>query len=63
MRLFGWLNAKIDEDEQIKKGNISVAVIMSAVILIVSMYMEQGVGGLTKSLIPQPELGELRMME
>lgn len=63
MRLFGWLNRGIDEDEEIKNGNLSVAVIMSAVILIVSLFMQQGVGALTKSLIPQPKLGGLRMMD
>ena len=63
MRLFGWLNRGIDEDKEIAKGNVSVAVIVSAVILIVSMFMQQGVGALTKSLIPQPELGTLRIMD
>ncbi|MFH2204651.1 MAG: DUF350 domain-containing protein [Elusimicrobiota bacterium] len=63
MKLFGWLNREIDENEQIASGNVSVAIIMSAVILIVSMFMQQGVGALTKSLIPQPKLGVLRMMD
>jgi len=33
------------------------------VILIVAMFMQSGVSALTKSLIPQPELGDLRIMD
>lgn len=63
MRLFGWLNRDIDEDKEIARGNVSVAIIVSAVILIVSMFMQQGAGAITKSLIPQPKLGTLRIMD
>jgi len=63
MRFFSTLNRDLDEITQIKKGNTAVAVIMGAVIVIVSLFMEQGVSSLTKSLIPQPALGELRVMD
>lgn len=63
IRAFGWLNKEIDEEKEIAKGNVSVAIIMSAVILIVSMFMQQGVSSLTKALIPQAELGALRVMD
>ncbi len=63
MKFFSLLNHEMDEVTQIKKGNTAVAVIMGAVIIIVSLFMEQGVSSLTKSLIPQPELGELRVMD
>lgn len=63
MKFFSRLNRDVDEVTQIKKGNTAVAVIMGAVIIIVSLFMEQGVSSLTKSLIPQPQLGELRVMD
>jgi len=63
MKFFSRLNHEIDEVAHIKKGNTAVAVIMGAVIIIVSLFMKSGVSALTKSLIPQPELGELRIMD
>ncbi|PIP81980.1 MAG: hypothetical protein CO113_13585 [Elusimicrobia bacterium CG_4_9_14_3_um_filter_62_55] len=63
MKFFAKLNSGFDEIEQIHKGNTAVAVIMGAVILIVAMFMQSGVSALTKSLIPQPELGDLRIMD
>lgn len=63
MKFFALLNRDIDEMEQIQRGNTAVAVIMGAVILIVAMFMQSGVSALTKSLIPQPELGDLRIMD
>jgi uncharacterized membrane protein YjfL (UPF0719 family) len=63
MKFFSRLNNDINEIEQIQKGNLAVAVIMGSVIVIVALFMEEGVSALTKSLIPQPELGELRIMD
>ncbi|MDE2290567.1 MAG: hypothetical protein KGL53_00685 [Elusimicrobia bacterium] len=63
LRLFETLNREIDEQSEIAKGNVAVAVIMGAVVLIVAMFMQQGVGSVSKSLIPQPKLGALRVMD
>ena len=63
MKFFAVLNREIDETAEIRKGNTAVAVIMGAVIVIVALFMQQGVSSLTKSLIPQPKLGGLRTIE
>ncbi|OGR57848.1 MAG: hypothetical protein A2X36_01680 [Elusimicrobia bacterium GWA2_69_24] len=63
LRFFNILSGSIDEEEEIGRANVAVAVLMGAVILVVSLFMQQGVSSLTKSLIPQPKLGTLRMME
>ena len=48
---------------QIRKGNVAVSVIVSAVVLVIALYMQQGVGSLAKSLVPQPQLGDMRMVD
>ena len=63
LRAFSWLNHRLDENKAIKDGNTAVAVIMSSVVLVVAMYVQSGVGALTKSLIPQPQLGGMRMVD
>ncbi|MFH1724141.1 MAG: DUF350 domain-containing protein [Elusimicrobiota bacterium] len=63
LKLFQVLTRDLDEEVEIGRGNTGVALIMGAVILIVAMFMQQGVSSLSKSLIPQPKLGVLRMMD
>ncbi len=63
LKSFEKLTGDLDEEEAIRKGNVAVAVLLAAVVLILSTYMEQGVSALTKSLIPQPKLGGLRIMQ
>lgn len=60
---FSWLNRGFDEVRQIRKGNVAVSVVVCSVVLVISLYMQQGVGALTKSLMPQPELGGMRVMD
>lgn len=63
LKTFEHLNTRIDESAEIARGNTAVAVIMGTVVLIVAMFMQQGVGSVSKSLIPQPKLGTLRMVQ
>ncbi|MBI5244786.1 MAG: DUF350 domain-containing protein [Elusimicrobia bacterium] len=61
LKFFEKLTGDMDEDGEIRKGNVPVAVVLAAVILVLSMYMKEGVSAMTKSLIPQPKLGTLEM--
>lgn len=63
LRTFARINGSLDEDAEIARGNTAVAVIMATVVLVVAMFMQQGVGSVTKSLIPQPKLGALRLVD
>ncbi|MBI3297525.1 MAG: hypothetical protein HYZ75_05145 [Elusimicrobia bacterium] len=63
LKTFARLNRELDELKEIQRGNTAVAVIMGTVVLIVAMFMQQGVGSVSKSLIPQPKLGTLRMVD
>jgi len=63
LKFFGMLTRDLDEEGEIARGNTAVAVIMGSVVIIIALFMQQGVSSLTKSLIPQPKLGTLRMMD
>lgn len=63
LKTFTRINRELDEDAEIARGNTAVAIIMATVVIIVAMFMQQGVGSVTKSLIPQPKLGSLRLVD
>ncbi len=49
--------------EELKRGNVAVGIVLAGVVLVFSNFMAEGVSHLTKSLIPQPSLGEVQVME
>lgn len=55
--LFDKLTPKIDEYEEIKAGNIAIAAFMGMLIIGVSILVSTGVSGLTRALIPFPQVG------
>lgn len=55
--LFDRMTPGIEEYEEIKAGNIAVAVFMALLIVAVSILIGSGVSGLTKALVPFPEVG------
>ena len=57
LKFFELLTGAMDEDGEIRKGNVPMAMVLAAVVLVLSMYMKEGVSSMTKSLVPQPELG------
>lgn len=57
--LFNRLTPKIDQYEEIKKNNLAVALFMAFFIVAVCLLISQGVSGLTKALIPFPEVGAI----
>ncbi|MBI4347682.1 MAG: DUF350 domain-containing protein [Elusimicrobia bacterium] len=61
LRIFEKLSTAYDEDQEIARGNVAMAVVMAGVILVTSSYLQEGVSSLTKSLIPRPALGQLRI--
>lgn len=61
LRTFEKLSSKFDEDKEIARGNAAIAIVMAAVVLVTSSYLQEGVSSLTKSLIPRPALGQLRV--
>lgn len=57
--LFNRLTPKIDQYEEIKDNNLAIAVFMAFFIIAVCLLISQGVSGLTKALIPFPEVGAI----
>lgn len=60
--LFQKLLTEIDEEKEIRRGNVAVSMVMAGVVLVIALYMQSGVSGLAKTLIPQPELGEIQVL-
>lgn len=48
---------------ELKKGNVAVGIVLAGVVLVLASFMSEGVSHLTKSLIPQPSLGQVEIME
>lgn len=67
LRLFGAmvraLKPELVVGEQIRRGNLAVGVLLSAVVLIAALYVGEGVSALTKALVPQPKIGTIQIME
>ncbi len=61
LRIFNKLSTNIDEDAEVARGNTAVAIVMAGVVLVTSTYLQEGVSSLTKSLIPRPSLGQMRI--
>lgn len=50
----------IDEWAELKNGNVAVALLLAGVIFLVAIFMQQSVTQLSRSLIPDLPLGEVR---
>lgn len=64
LRLFGRLARTKDTRPglELHKGNVAVGVILSSFVLIVSLFVGEGVAALSKALIPRPEVGRMHIM-
>lgn len=57
--LFNKLTPRIDHMDEVKKNNLAVALFMSLLIIAISLLISAGVSGLTRALIPFPEIGSI----
>jgi hypothetical protein len=60
LRLFNFLTRDVDEMEEIRKGNIAVALIAAAILVVISLFVRDSVVFLLESMIPYPEVPNLR---
>lgn len=63
LRFYGRLTRSLREGEELKRGNTAVGIMLGAFVLVVGMYVSEGLGALSKSLIPQPNIGRVRVMK
>ena len=67
LNLFSAVNRKINPGIQmhllLQEGNVAVGIILSAVVLITTIYAGDGISAVTKALVPQPDVGTIRIMK
>ncbi len=63
LRCWGRLTAPLQNGDQLRRGNTAVGVVLAGVVLVVSLFMSDGVSRLTKALIPQPSMGQVKISD
>ena len=63
LRLFGKLTTRMEEGKLLKKGNVAVGVLLGSVVLVAALYVSQGVSAVSKALVPQPSVGQIKIMK
>ncbi|MDE2290584.1 MAG: hypothetical protein KGL53_00770, partial [Elusimicrobia bacterium] len=65
LRVFGRL-ARTKETrpgKELERGNLAMGVILSSFVLVVSLFVGEGVSALSKALIPRPNVGRMHIMQ
>lgn len=62
VHLFDWLTGDLDHIQAIRDGNISVALVLAGVIIVVALFLAQGIGTLSTALLPQPGFGQIEQL-
>lgn len=55
-KAFAFLTSDINEDEEIQKDNTGIALIIAVVIVVMALFMRDGVDNLASALVPMPEV-------
>lgn len=63
LRFWGKLTPTVRNGEELKRGNFSVGIVLTGVVLVVALFMSEGISRLTKSLIPQPSMGQVEFAD
>jgi len=62
LRFYGKLTKALKAGEELKKNNVAVGIMLGAVVLVIGMYVSDGMSSLSKALIPQPSVGKVQIM-
>jgi uncharacterized membrane protein YjfL (UPF0719 family) len=63
LRFWGRLTPHVQNGAELKRGNFSVGIVLTGVVLVVALFMSEGISRLTKSLIPQPSIGQVQFAD
>jgi uncharacterized membrane protein YjfL (UPF0719 family) len=63
LRLFGKLCSRMHLGDELKKGNVAVGILLAGVVFVVCLFVKDGVGSLSKALLPQPSIGRVQIMK
>jgi hypothetical protein len=53
------MTKKLKLGQELKQGNMAVGVVLAGVVMVMALFVSDGVSRLTKSLIPQPSIGHV----
>jgi len=62
VRVFVRLTRDLDEMAEIRANNVAVALTVGAVIVVLALFLSQGVASLLSALVPYPALGSIEIM-
>ena len=63
LRFWGRLTPRVQNGQELQRGNFSVGIVLTGVVLVVALFMSEGISRLTKSLIPQPSMGQVEFAD
>ncbi len=63
LRFWGRLTPHINEGEELQRGNFAVGIVLAGVVLVMAIFISDGISRLTKSLIPQPSIGHVEIAQ
>ena len=64
LRLFGtMIRSRMNAGKELEKGNGAVGILLACVVLIATTYVGNGIDAMSKSLVPQPSIGQIEIME
>lgn len=65
LRVFGRLARTKDTrpGKELERGNVAMGIILASFVLIVSMFVGEGVSAISKAIIPRPNVGRMRIMQ
>jgi uncharacterized membrane protein YjfL (UPF0719 family) len=63
LRFWGRLTAHLNNGEELRKGNVAVGVVLAGVVAVMALFISDGVSRLTKSMIPQPQIGHVEIQK
>jgi uncharacterized membrane protein YjfL (UPF0719 family) len=62
IRIFLRLPRRVEVMAEIAKNNIAVAITLGSVVLVMGLFLSQGIQGLLSAIIPDPEFGRIQIM-
>ncbi|MBI4248246.1 MAG: hypothetical protein HY611_01995 [Elusimicrobia bacterium] len=63
LRMFGKLTRHMHPGQELKKGNVSIGVLLASVVLVMALYISDGISSLSRAMLPQPSIGRVEILE
>jgi uncharacterized membrane protein YjfL (UPF0719 family) len=64
LRLFGkMIRSRINAGQELQKGNVAIGILLACVVLVSTTFVSSGIDAMSKSMVPQPSIGQIEIME